>query len=174
MPINWKILTMAYLKVLSDDYSVEYSRLRSNLYHNFTWKTSDVQQALNDLVNMGYMTQAFVRQEYIIKGKDEFGNPLRVPPDPSNMDDMERARTIVYTLTPRALDVFRIRVGPSKMGDAKHARVIEKLLKERVLAERVLLRRRLGQTRAWRCPTSPSSSPPPRRSRTSTGTTRGY
>jgi hypothetical protein len=129
MPIHWKILTMTYLKELSDDYSVEYSRLRSNLYHNFTWKTSDVQQALNDLVNMGYMTQAFVRQEYIIKGKDEFGNPLRVTPDPSNMDDMERSRTVVYTLAPRALDVFRIRVGPSKMGDVKHARVIEKLLK---------------------------------------------
>ena len=104
MPIHWKILTMAYLKVLSDDYSVEYSRLRSNLYHNFTWKTSDVQQALNDLVNKGYLTQTFVRQEYIIKGKDEFGNPIRVPPDPSNMDDMERSRTVVYTLTPRALD----------------------------------------------------------------------
>ena len=129
MPIHWKILTMTYLKELSDDFSVEYSRLRSNLYHNFTWKTSDVQQALNDLVNTGYMTQVFVHQDYIIKGKDEFGNPLRVTPDPSNMDDMERSRTIVYTLTPRALDVFRIRVGPSKMGDVKHARVMEKLLK---------------------------------------------
>jgi len=128
-PIPWKILTMTYLKELSDDYSVEYSRLRSNLYHNFVWKTSDVQQALNDLVNQGYMTQVFVRQEYIIKGKDEFGNPLRVTPDPSNMDDMERSRTVVYTLTPRALDVFKMRVGPSKMGDVKHARVIEKLLK---------------------------------------------
>ena len=114
MPIHWKILTMTYLKVLSDDYSVEYSRLRSNLYHNFTWKTSDVQQALNDLVNTGYMTQAFVRQEYIIKGKDEFGNPIRVTPDPSNMDDMERSRTIVYSLTPRALDVFRIGSAPRR------------------------------------------------------------
>jgi hypothetical protein len=128
-PIHWKILTMTYLRELSDDYSVEYSRLRSNLYHNFVWKTSDVQQALNDLVNTGYMTQAFVRQDYIIKGKDEFGNPIRVPPDPSNMDDVERSRTVVYSLTPRAMDVFRMRVGPSKMGDVKHARVIEKLLK---------------------------------------------
>jgi len=128
-PIHWKILTMTYLKELSDDYSVEYSRLRSDLYYNFAWKTSDVQQALNDLVNTGYLTQVFVHQDYIIKGKDEFGNPIRVTPDPSNMDDVERSRTVVYTLTPRALDVFRMRVGPSKMGDVKHARVIEKLLK---------------------------------------------
>jgi hypothetical protein len=46
------------------------------------------------------------------------------------MDDMQRATTIVYSLTPRALEWFRMRVGPSKMGDVKHARMIEKLLKE--------------------------------------------
>jgi hypothetical protein len=130
MPIHWRILTMAYLKVLSNEYSVEFSRLRSELYHRYTWTTSDVQQALNDLVNTGHMTQTFTLQEYIIKGKDEFGNPVRVPPDPSNMDDVERSRTVVYSLTPRALDLFRMRVGPSKMGDPKHARVIEKLLKQ--------------------------------------------
>jgi hypothetical protein len=53
-----------------------------------------------------------------------------LPPDPSNRDQMERAKTVVYSLTPRALEWFRIRVGPSKMGDPKHVRVIEKLLME--------------------------------------------
>jgi TraM recognition site of TraD and TraG/Helicase HerA, central domain len=130
MPIHWRILTMACLKALSDQYSVEFSRLRSELYQKYGWTTSDVQQALNDLVNTGYMTQVFTLQDYIIKGKDEFENPIRVPPDPSNMDDMERAKTVVYSLTLRALDLFKMRVGPSKMGDPKHARVIEKLLKE--------------------------------------------
>jgi hypothetical protein len=130
MPIHWKILTMGYLKIISDGYSVEFSRLRSELYQKYNWTTSDVQQALNDLVNTGYLTQNFTLQEYIIKGKDEFENPIRVPPDPSNMDDVERSRTVVYSLTPRALEVFRMRVGPTKMGDPKHARVIEKLLKQ--------------------------------------------
>jgi hypothetical protein len=53
-----------------------------------------------------------------------------VAPDPSVRDDMERARTVVYKLTPRALDWFQMRTGPSKVGDQKHVRVIEKLLKE--------------------------------------------
>ena len=45
---------------------------------------------------------------------------------------------------PRALDVFRMRVGPSEMGDVKHARDREDA-EGRVLAERILLRRRLGR-----------------------------
>jgi len=130
MPLPWRILTMAYLKMLSNDYSVEYSRIRSDLFHRYGWKTSDVQQALNDLVNQSYLTQSFTKQQYIVKGKDEFGNPIWVPPDPAIMDDMQRATTVVYALTPRALEWFRMRVGPSKMGDVRHARVIEKLLKE--------------------------------------------
>ena len=111
-------------------YSLEFSRLRSELYPKYSWGTSTVQQALNDLVNTGYLTQTFAPQEYVMKGKDVFGNPIMLPPDPSIRDDMERAKTVVYSLTPRALDWFKMRVGPSKMGDPKHARVIEKLLKE--------------------------------------------
>ena len=65
-----------------------------------------------------------------MKGKDAYGNPIMVPPDPSVMDEMERAKTVVYSLTPSALDWFKMRVGPSKVGDPKHLRVIEKLLKE--------------------------------------------
>ncbi len=130
MPVHWKILTTGYLKVLSDEYSIEFSRIRSELYHKYSWQTSTVQQALNDLVNTGYLTQTFARQEYVMKGKDVYGNPIMVPPDPSVKDDMERAKTVVYSLTPRAMDWFKMKVGPSKMGDPKHGRVIEKLLKE--------------------------------------------
>jgi hypothetical protein len=130
MPIHWKILTTGYLKLLSDNYSLEFSRLRSELFAKFSWQTSTVQQALNDLVNVGYLTQRFERQEYVMKGRDVYGNPIMVPPDPSVRDDMERAKTVVYQLTPRALEWFRMRTGPSKVGDPKHVRVIEKLLKE--------------------------------------------
>jgi len=130
MPIHWRILTIGYLKLISDAYSLEFSRLRSELYAKYSWQTSTVQQALNELVNTGYLTQTFGRQEYVMKGKDVYGNPIMVPPDPNVMDDMDRARTVVYGLTPRALEWFQIDAGPSKMGDVKHVRVIEKLLKE--------------------------------------------
>ncbi|MDA4123385.1 MAG: winged helix-turn-helix domain-containing protein, partial [Thaumarchaeota archaeon] len=78
----------------------------------------------------GYLTQTFTRQQYVMKGRDAFDNPVLVPPDPRVRDEMERAKTVVYSLTPRALEWFAMRVGPSKMGDPKHVRVIEKLLKE--------------------------------------------
>ncbi|MDE1853266.1 MAG: type IV secretory system conjugative DNA transfer family protein [Thaumarchaeota archaeon] len=130
MPIHWRILTIGYLKLISDAYSLEFSRLRSELYAKYSWQTSTVQQALNELVNTGYLTQTFDRQEYVMRGKDVYGNPIMVPPNPDNRDEMDRARTIIYSLTVRALQWFEIRAGPAKMGDAKHVRVIEKLLKE--------------------------------------------
>ena len=76
MPVHWKILTTGYLKLLSDDYPLEFSRLRSELFPKYSWHTSDVQQALNDLVNSGFLTQTFARQEYVMKGKDVYGNPI--------------------------------------------------------------------------------------------------
>ena len=130
MPIHWRILTIGYLKLISDAYSLEFSRLRSELYAKYSWQTSTVQQALNELVNTGYLTQTFDRQEYVMKGKDVYGNPIMVPPSPDNRDEMDRARTIIYSLTVRALEWFQIKVGRAKMGNPKHVRVIEKLLKE--------------------------------------------
>jgi len=130
MPIHWRILTIGYLRLISDAYSLEFSRLRSELYAKYSWPTSTVQEALNELVNKGYLTQSFDRQEYVMKGKDVYGNPIMVPPNPGNRDEMDRARTIIYSLTARALQWFEIRVGRPKMGDAKHVRVMEKLLKE--------------------------------------------
>jgi predicted transcriptional regulator len=130
MPIHWRILTIGYLRLISDAYSLEFSRLRSELYAKYSWQTSTVQQALNELVNTGYLTQTFDRQEYVMKGKDVYGNPIMVPPNPGNRDEMDRARTIIYSLTARALEWFEVGPGPAKMGDAKHVRVIEKLLKE--------------------------------------------
>ncbi|MGH9918491.1 MAG: winged-helix domain-containing protein, partial [Nitrososphaerales archaeon] len=56
--------------------------------------------------------------------------PIMLPPDPAVADEMERTKTIVYNLTPLALEYLQMRVEPSKMGDAKHARVVEKLLKQ--------------------------------------------
>ena len=43
---------------------------------------------------------------------------------------MERTKTIIYNLTPLALEYLQMRVGTSKAGDPKHLRVIEKLLKQ--------------------------------------------
>jgi len=65
-----------------------------------------------------------------MKGKDRFGNAIMVPPDPAVADDMERTKTVIYSLTPRALETFEMKFGPTRTGDPKHIRVIEKLLKE--------------------------------------------
>ena len=130
-PIHWKILTTGYLKLLSDVYALEFSRLRSELYQKYSWKTSIVQQAVNDLVNSGFLTQVFGPQEYVREGKDSFGNPIWVAlGDSADKDKIDRAKTVIYSLTPRALEWFRLRPGPSKVGDVKHVRIIEKLLKE--------------------------------------------
>src|SRR6202044_1571109 len=75
-PITWRILTAGYLKLLSDAYPLEFSRLRTELFAKHSWRTSDVQEGLNALVNVGYLTQTFTRQEYVIKGKDSYGNPI--------------------------------------------------------------------------------------------------
>ena len=64
------------------------------------------------------------------KGKDAYGNPVMLPPDPSVADQMDRTRTIIYNLTPLALEYLQMRMGTSKAGDPKHLRVIEKLLKQ--------------------------------------------
>jgi len=32
-PLHWKILTTRYLKLISDEFSLEFSRIRSELYH---------------------------------------------------------------------------------------------------------------------------------------------
>ena len=130
MPIHWRILTTGYLKLLSDAYSLEFSRLRSELFAKYSWSTSAVQHALNELVNAGYLTQTFEHQKYVMKGKDGYGNPIMVPPNPAVADEMERAKTVTYSLTPRALESFEMKFGPSRTGDPKHIRVVEKLLKE--------------------------------------------
>jgi predicted transcriptional regulator len=130
MPIHWRILTTGYLKLLSEAYSLEFSRLRSELFAKYSWSTSAVQHALNELVNAGYLTQTFEHQKYVMKGKDGYGNPIMVPPNPAVADEMERTKTVVYSLTPRALESFEMKFGPSRTGDPKHIRVIEKLLKE--------------------------------------------
>ena len=65
-----------------------------------------------------------------MKGKDAYGNPIMLPPDPSVADEMERTKTMIYDLTPLALEYLQMRVGTSKAGDPKHLRVIEKLLKQ--------------------------------------------
>jgi DNA helicase HerA-like ATPase len=129
-PVHWKILTTGYLKLTSDEYSLEFSRLRSDLFAKCSWLTSTVHQAANELVNHGYLTQTFEYQPYVMKGKDVYGNAIWVPPDPSVRDDVERSKTVIYHLTPDALDWFQTRPGPSKVGDPKHVRVMEKLLKE--------------------------------------------
>jgi len=130
MPIHWKILTTGYLKLLSDVYALEFSRLRSELFQKYSWKTSIVQQSLNELVNAGYLTQTFGSQDYVREGKDSFGNPIWIHLNSSAKDKIDRAKTVTYALTPRALEWFQIRPGPSKVGDPKHVRMIEKLLKE--------------------------------------------
>ena len=130
MPITWRILTAGYLKLMSEAYPLEFSRIRTELFAKHSWRTSDVQDALNGLVNSGFLTQTFARQEYVMKGKDAYGNPIMLPPDPSVMDEMERTKTVIYNLTPLSLEYLQMRVGPSKAGDPKHLRVIEKLLKE--------------------------------------------
>ena len=129
-PVAWRVLTAGYLKLLSDAYPLEFSRLRSELFAKHSWRTSDVNEALNGLVDAGFLTQTFARQEYVMKGKDAHGNPIMLPPDPSVADEMERTKTIIYDLTPLALEYLQMRVGTSKAGDPKHLRVIEKLLKQ--------------------------------------------
>jgi len=129
-PVAWRVLTAGYLKLLSDAYPLEFSRLRSEFFAKHSWRTSDVNEALNGLVDAGFLTQTFARQEYVMKGKDAYGNPIMLPPDPAVADEMERTKTIMYNLTPLALEYLQMRVGPSKAGDPKHLRVIEKLLKQ--------------------------------------------
>jgi len=129
-PVAWRVLTAGYLKLLSDAYPLEFSRLRSEFFAKHSWRTSDVNEALNGLVDAGFLTQTFARQEYVMKGKDAYGNPIMLPPDPSVADEMERTKTIIYNLTPIALEYMQMRVGTSKAGDPKHLRVIEKLLKQ--------------------------------------------
>ena len=48
MPIHWRVLTVGYLRLISDAYSLEFSRLRSELYAQVLLATSTVQEALND------------------------------------------------------------------------------------------------------------------------------
>ena len=129
-PVTWRILTAGYLKLMSDAYPLEFSRIRTEFFAKHSWRTSDVQEALNALVNRGFLTQTFARQEYVMKGKDVNGNPVMLPPDPSVADQMERTKTVIYNLTPLALEYLQMRVGSSKAGDPKHLRVIEKLLKQ--------------------------------------------
>ncbi len=130
MPIHWRILTTGYLKLFSDADSLEFSRLRTEFYTKYTWTTTAVQQALNELVNAGYLTLRFQYQSYVMMGKDAYGNPIMLPPDPKVADQMDRAKTIIYNLTPPALELFQVKVGPTRVGDPKHVRMIEKLLKE--------------------------------------------
>ena len=172
MPIHWRILTMAYLKVLSDDYSVEYSRLRSNLYHKFTWKTSDVQQALNDLVNQGYLTQVLHAAGVHRQGEGRVREPDMGPSRP--LDNGRYGEVDHGGLHPDPQ-------GPGVVQDEDRA--LEDGRREACAGDReaaegastgpsATTASSTGASRAWRCPTSGSSSPPPRRSRTSSGTTR--
>ena len=64
----------------------------------------------------GFLTQTFARQEYVMKGKDVYGNPIMLPPDPSVADEMERTKTVIYNLTPLALEYLQMRVGPRRRG----------------------------------------------------------
>ena len=76
-----------------------------------------------------------------MKGKDVYGNPIIGPPEPRNRDEMDRARTIIYSLTARALQMVRDQGSGRPQDGGREARQGDGEAAEGgVLADGVLLR----------------------------------
>jgi hypothetical protein len=129
-PVKWRILTLAYQYLLSNALMLEYGQLSTTLYRRYEWKQSVVHGALSDLVVGGLLDERYELRD-IVKGRDDYGNQILVTPDPSKKDEMERARTVTYSLATPAKEFFLSRVGSSRAGNPVHLRVIRKLLEEK-------------------------------------------
>ena len=115
---------------LSDAYPLEFSRLRYRVLRQALLAHLRRERGAQRSGERRVPDADLRSQEYVMKGKDAYGNPIMLPPDPSVLDEMERTKTIIYNLTPVALEYFQMRVGTLEGGDPKHLRVIEKLLKQ--------------------------------------------
>ena len=129
-PVKFRILTMAYLNLMKEASALEYSQLVHTLFKRYEWKESVVHGALADLVMGGLLDERFDYHQ-IYKGRDDFGNAIYADPDHAKKDEMERARTSVYSLTNEGKTLFLQKVGSSRVGNPVHLRAIMKLLEER-------------------------------------------
>ena len=121
-PIAWRVMRLPQSDPIG--YSeIEEKRLANRLYRENGWPYSAVHNACQDLVRDGYFTQRTEYYDYVFKGKDDDlgasgGVPVGMKVRPTNMDDLERSRTVVYTPTEKykifsSISFTRCRVGPA-------------------------------------------------------------
>ncbi|MDG6908070.1 MAG: ATP-binding protein [Nitrososphaerota archaeon] len=130
-PIQWYIMLLPYLDPIGFS-ELEERRVSAKFYRENGWSRPAVHNTFEDLVRLGYFSKRLENYQYAFSGTDDEGVPIGQKARPSNLDDIERTRTVVYTPTEKAKNWFIsfFYVASSRAGGPVHFEVTKKLVHE--------------------------------------------
>jgi len=130
-PLNWRLLTHLYYSEGKGFERSTFSYISRAFARDYGWGLSLIQNALDRLMGLGYVSRREVTG-MVYGGKDQYNNPVWRLPNPSNRDELERARTYEYEITEAARRKFfsRPEVKSQRAGGPLHRRVMDMLIDE--------------------------------------------
>jgi hypothetical protein len=130
-PLNWRLLTHLYYSEGRGFERSTFSYISRTFARDYGWGSSLIQNALDRLMGLGYVSRREITGMVYI-GKDHYSNPVWRLPNPSNRDELERARTYEYEITEAARRKFfsRPEAKSQRAGGPLHRRVMDMLIDE--------------------------------------------
>jgi DNA helicase HerA-like ATPase len=130
-PLNWRLLTHLYYSQGKGFERSTFSYISRDFARDYGWGLSLIQNALDRLMGLGYVSRREITG-MIYTGKDQYNNPVWRLPNPSNRDELERARTYEYEITEAARRKFfsRPEAKSQRAGGPLHRRVMDMLIDE--------------------------------------------
>jgi len=128
-PLRYTILCFLYYNS-GNEYMCTDDQLNEYITKKHGWNSVQINRALSDLMEYGYVTSRTGFLETIMKGRDkETGQPIYG--EPTTQDEKERARVVIYSLTKQAIDeFFTLKVHSARAGSALHLLVIRQIVDE--------------------------------------------
>lgn len=133
-PIEWQCMLLPHIDPIG--YSeLEEKRIRAKFYRENGWSSTDVHQTLEDLTRRQYFSKRPDNYDYVFKGRDDEGVLMGLKARPTNTDDLERTRTMVYAPTDKHKEFFIdfFREKSSRAGGWIHLEVMKKIVMKRWL-----------------------------------------
>jgi len=130
-PLNWRLLTHLYYSEGKGFERSTFSYISRAFARDYGWGSSLIQNTLDRLMGLGYVSRREITGMVYI-GRDQHNNPVWRLPNPSNRDELERARTYEYEITEAARRKFfsRPEAKSQRAGGPLHRRVMDMLIDE--------------------------------------------
>ena len=128
-PLKFAILCFLYFNADNENMRTD-DQLNEYLMKKHGWHSVQINRAISELMEYGFVTSKTGYLKTIVKGRDkETGQPIYG--EPTTQDEKERARVVIYSLTKQAIDeFFTMKVHSARAGSALHLLVIRQTVEE--------------------------------------------